>query len=220
MADSAIAITPGVGTNIDTYQVTGGDHRQRVILEDYGGCRARFTSYRVPGRAGTTGQNIAAIWNAAGSTVNVNLGFIGVDCVQTAVIAATVIPPIIRVIRMTSTIPTNGTAGFKILENTSLTSNASVTTYQDASADGTGSGTTLTIAGTVTAAAGITQEFAPRLITAVGYEPADRVEFLNAGPVVLRPGEGVAVRLEYTTTTANPTTTSWVTTMRWEEVTP
>lgn len=30
MADSAVAITAGSGTNIDTYQITGGDHQQVV----------------------------------------------------------------------------------------------------------------------------------------------------------------------------------------------
>lgn len=30
MADSAVAITAGTGTNIDTYQLAGGDHQQVV----------------------------------------------------------------------------------------------------------------------------------------------------------------------------------------------
>ena len=30
MADSAVAITPGTGANIDTYQLPGGDHQQIV----------------------------------------------------------------------------------------------------------------------------------------------------------------------------------------------
>lgn len=30
MADSAVAITAGTGTSIDTYQITGGDHQQVV----------------------------------------------------------------------------------------------------------------------------------------------------------------------------------------------
>jgi hypothetical protein len=30
MADSAVAITAGSGTNVDTYQLTGGDHQQVV----------------------------------------------------------------------------------------------------------------------------------------------------------------------------------------------
>lgn len=220
MGNSSVPITAGAGTNIDTYQIANGDHRQIFIEGNHGGCTGRFTTYRIPGRAGTTGQNLAAIWNAAGSTVEVDVGFVGVDLYQTVIKAITVPPPVIRVVRLTS-IPTNGTAGFKVLEETANTSNASVTTYQDASADGTSSASALTGVTTGSSAnVGLTQEFAPRMITAAGYEMADRVEMLLNGKVTLRAGEGLGVHLNYTVATQNPVTDIWVASMRWEEITP
>jgi hypothetical protein len=41
MADSAVAITAGTGTNVDTFQITGGDHQQ-VVRE------ARATAVAAP----------------------------------------------------------------------------------------------------------------------------------------------------------------------------
>lgn len=219
MPDSNVPITAGTGTAIDTYQTAAGEHRQRVILSDSGGFNGRFTTYRIPGRAGTAGQPLAAIWNAAGSTVNVDVEFVGVDLYQTVVKAITVPPPIIRVCRLTA-IPTAGTAGFKVAQGAG-TSNASVTTHQDASADGT-SGTALatSVTNANSASVGLTQEFAPRFVTAVGYEPADRVEMLTTGAVTLSAGQGLGVFLNYALATQNPVTDMWVVSMRWEEYTP
>lgn len=174
--------------------------------------RGRCTTFRTPGRAGTTGQKLFAIHNATGSSVLVDLEQVTVDLVQTVIKAVTVLPPIIRLSRFT-TLPTNGSAGTKTPEDTALTSSASLTLWQDASAEGTSSGTTLTI----TSGSGLTQEFAPRYITAVGYEPADRVEFLGAGPIMLRALEGVVLELVYTLATQNPVTDMWVATAKWTE---
>jgi len=218
MPDANVPITPGTGTTIDTYQLGTGDHRQRVMESDHGGFGGRFTSYRIPGRAVTTGQNLAAIWNATGSTIAVDVRFVGVDLYQTVVKAVTVAPPIIRCLKLT-TLPTGGNAGFKVAEDSAIASNANVSVFQDASAEGTSSTTALAFTQT-TAASGLTQEFAPRLITAAGYEMADRVEMLQNHFVTLRAGEGVGVRLEYSATTQNPITDMWVVTMAWEEYTP
>lgn len=219
MPDSSVAITPGAGAAIDTYTLANGDHRQRVIVGNYGGYTGRFATYRIPGRAGTTGQNLAAIWNAAGSTITVDVNFVGVDLYQTVVKAITVPPPIVRVCRITS-IPTNGTAGFKVAEETALSSSSSVSTFQDASADGTSSASALTGPTTTTSASvALTQEFAGRFVTAAGYEPADRIEMLQNGPIMLTAGQGLVVHLNYTTATMNPTTDMWVASMRWEEYT-
>lgn len=218
MAGSNVPITAGSGTLVDTYQV-GSDHRQLIIPSDHGGFRGRFTTFRTLGRAGTAGQNLAAIWNATGSTIAVDVNFVGVDLVQTVIKAVTVEPPLIRLIKLT-TIPTNGSAGSKVSEDSGLAAtSASVSTFQDSSAENTGSGTTLAFTQTA-ATSGLTQEFAPRLITAAGYEPADRVEFLNGGPITLRAAEGVGVRLDYTLATMNPVTDKWAVTFRWEEYTP
>lgn len=217
MPDSNVTITAGVGTNIDTYQV-GTDHRQYVIPTDHGGFAGRFATFRIPGRAGTTGQNLAAIFNAVGSTVAADVRFVGIDLYQTVVKAITVAPPIIRVTKLT-TLPTNGTAGTKLAEDSAVTSSASITTFQDASADGTSSATALGF--TQTGAANtLTQEFAPRFITAAGYEMADRVEMLQNTHTTIRAGEGVGIRLDYTAATQNPITDMWIVTIAWEEYTP
>jgi hypothetical protein len=134
--------------------------------------KGRTGSLRVPGRAGTTGQKIFAIHNATGSAVIVDIEKIAVDITATVVKAVTVLPPIVRLVRFTA-VPTGGNTGTKAPEDTSLVSNSSVTLWQDASVDGTLSGTALTL----TAGAVITEEFAPRLITAAGYEMSDRMVF-------------------------------------------
>lgn len=141
---------------------------------------------------------------------------LAVDLAVTVVKAVTVLPPLIRVCRFTA-LPTNGTALTKVTEDTTLSSNASVTVFGDASADGTSSGTALTV--TIPANNVLTQEYAPRLITAAGYEMFDRTEFLkDMDPIVLRPLEGLVVFLDYTLATQNPVTDMWTVTCRWTEV--
>lgn len=215
MADSSIPVTPGSGANVDTYTVANGDHRQVVIVGDHGGYSGRCTTFRIPGRGNTTGQKLFALHNATGSTVAVDVGLVAVDLVQTVIKAATVLPPVIQLARFTA-LPTGGTAITKAPEDTSMATSGSLTLWQDASADGTSSATALTIA----AGAGLTQEFAPRMLTAAGYEMMDRVEFLGAGEVTLRPLEGVVLQLVYTAATQNPTTDMWVGSARWSEYTP
>lgn len=178
--------------------------------------RGRALSFRTPGRAGTTGQKALAIHNATGSPVKVRVDKIFLDLVATVVKAVTVLPPIIRVWKFTA-VPTNGTGLSKVPTDSSNTSNGSVTVWGDASADGTSSGTALTV--TLPAGAFYGQEFAPRLITAVGYEMSDRVEFLKGIDeyITLNALEGVAVFLDYTLATQNPVTDMWVLGLEWEE---
>ena len=176
--------------------------------------RGRAQSFRTPGRAGTTGQKIFALHNATGSTKVVYLNQVTVDLMQTVVKAVTVAPPIIRIHRVT-VLPTNGTALTKVSKDTALTSSASVTAFGDASADGTSSATTLTA--TIPANSILTQEFAPRLITAAGYEMFDRTEMLVNQQIVLRALEGVVVNLDYVLATQNPTTDMWIVGCDWWE---
>jgi len=178
--------------------------------------RGRAGTFRAPGRAGTVGQNILSIHNATGSTITVVVNKVFVDLMQTVIKAVTVAPPIMRLWKVT-VLPTNGTALTKNKIGGSGASNASVTLLQDASADGTGAGTTLTAtrpAGTI-----ISQEFAPRLITAAGYEMADRVEWLGDTQVVLAPLEGLVLFLDYVLATQNPTTDMWIAGIEWYEYT-
>jgi hypothetical protein len=187
--------------------------------------KGRVSTFRTPGRAGTAGQKMFAIHNATGSTITVDIEKMTVDCLQTAAagIAPTVIPPIIRPIRFTA-VPTNGTALTKVPEDTALTSNSAVTVWGDASADGTGSATTLTVTLTAGASNALTQEYAPRVLV-VGtsastfYEPFDRTTFFEdeSVAITLRPLEGVCLYLDYAIAAGNPTTTFWITHCRWTE---
>lgn len=171
----------------------------------------RAATFLTPGRA-AVGQKILALHNATGSSVTVNVSKIKVDLLTTVVKAATVVPPIIRIYRFTA-IPTSGTTLTKVGSDTAQSSNASVTAWQDASADGTSSGTTLTI----TTGSIIDQVWAGRLVAA-GYEPMD-VACFNLDET-LRPLEGICVFLDQAVvTTGNPTTDKWIAAVNWEEYT-
>lgn len=182
----------------------------------------RATTFITPGRA-AVGQKILALHNATSSTVIVNVNRIRVDVLlaPAAGVAPTVVPPLVRIHRFTA-VPTNGTVLAKTGLDTAASSNASVTAWGDASADGTSSGTTLT----VTAGAVLSQAWSPRIIV-IGtsassfYEPQDPVEFFTGEPdVTLRALEGLVVFLDQaTTTTGNPTTSRWVATVDWDEYT-
>lgn len=176
--------------------------------------KGQASTFRTPGRAGTAGQKILSIHNATGSAVVVTVNRIWVDLMMTVVKVVTVAPPMVRVWKVT-VLPTNGTALTKNKIGGSAVSNASVTVLGDASADGSGSGTTLTA--TLPAGTIIEQMFAPRIITGAGCEMADRMEFLLDFPVVLNALEGLVVFLDYTLATQNPVTDMWLAGVNWSE---
>ena len=185
----------------------------------------RAATFRIPGRAGTAGQKVFAIHNSTTSTVLVDVEKIAIDVVATAAagVAPTIVPPVIRAQRFTA-VPTNGTALAKVPENTGLSSNAQVTCWQDASADGTSSGTALTI--TLPASQILVQEYTPRILV-IGtsassfYEMFDKTTFFEdeGVAITLRALEGLAIFLDYTVATANPTSTFWIVSTRWTEYT-
>jgi len=179
--------------------------------------KGRASTFRIPGRAGTTGQKLLSIHNATGSAKKVRVKKLTIDSVETVVKAVTVLPPVLRAYKVT-VLPTNGTAVTKVAMDSSLSaSSASITVLQDASADGTSSATALTA--TLPAGSVLTGEFAPRLITAAGYEMFDRTEFFeeSATWVTLNALEGIVVMLDYTLATQNPITDMWVVTCEWDE---
>ena len=180
--------------------------------------KGHCNTFRIPGRAGTAGQNLFSLHNATGSPVIVDIERLTIDTVATVIKAVTVLPPIIRLYRVT-VLPTNGTAGTKVAMDTSLSSSGSVTVLQDASADGTSSATALTA--TLPANNVYTQVFAPRLITAAGYEMLDTFAFLEGEnqKITLRPLEGIVVNLAYTAATQNPITDMWICDCKWTEYT-
>mgnify|MGYP003452564393 CR=1 FL=1 len=176
----------------------------------------RASTFRIPGRAGTTGQNIFAIHNATGSSVAVQLKKLRVDLTATVVKAVTVLPPMVRAYKVT-VLPTNGTAVTKVaMDSTATASSSAVTLFQDASADGTSSASALTA--TIPAGAVLRGDFAPRLITAAGYEMADKIDLLQDAIVTLNPLEGIVVVLDYVLATQNPITDMWMVTAEWSEL--
>lgn len=180
--------------------------------------KGRASTFRIPGRAGTTGQKLFSIHNATGSTVLVDVEKIKIDLVATVVKAVTVLPPTVRLYKVT-VLPTNGTAITKVARDSAQSSNASLTILQDASADGTSSATALTA--TLPAGTVVEGEFAQRLITAAGYEVGDAIQFLKETDelITLRALEGLVVMLDYTLATQNPTTDMWIVTAKWTEYT-
>lgn len=185
-----------------------------VRLMDTNIFEGRASTFRTPGRAGTAGQKILSLHNASGSTVTVNIKKVFADLVGTTAKAVTVLPLVVRVYLVT-VLPTNGTLLVKNKIGGSGASSASIEVRGDSSADGTGSATTLTA--TLPAGAILTQEFAPRLITAVGYEPSDRQEFFGGTEVLLGPLQGVVVMLDYVLATQNPITDMWLSGVEWAE---
>ena len=220
MPDSFIQLpADSTGKSLRTFNRGTAGHDQYVVPVDPRNVtfRGRGATWRIPGRAGTVGQKLAAIHNATGSTVLLNLNRLSVDVSTTVVKAVTVLPPIIRLHRFTA-VPTNGTVTAKVGLDTALGTNASVTAWQDASADGTSSAAALTV--TIPVNQILTEEFAPRLITAAGYEPADRLTFLEGSPdVMIRAGEGIVVELAYNLATMNPITDFWIVQIDWDEFT-
>ena len=228
-------VTAGAGTNSWTVTraqdgTTGVAHAigvavyqnvavQRVspVSEKIVSFRGRFATFRTPGLAGTVGQKLFAIHNATASPVLVDVNHIRIDVTATVIKAVTVLPPQIRLVRFT-TLPTNGTAGTKVGEDTALTTATAVTTWQSASADGTASATTLTV--TPTASSVIAQEFAPRMITAAGIEVFDRTDFFPGDDsVTLRALQGIVVFADYVLLTQSVTTDMYLVSCAWTEYT-
>ena len=208
------------GKKLRSYDKGTPGHDQYVIQTDERliSYRGRVATKRTPGRAGTVGAKLFALHNATGSTILVDVEKITVDFTATVIKAVTVLPPMIRLWRIT-VLPTNGTALTKVPEDSALSSSASVTVFGDASADGTLSASALTA--TLPANTVITQEYAPRMITAAGFELMDRAEFLQDSDekITLRALEGIVVFADYVLATQNAATDMWIVSCRWKEYT-
>jgi hypothetical protein len=189
--------------------------------------RGWFATFDTLGRGGTTGQKLAAIHNATGSTVIVDVSKITVDLMraEAAGQAPTVLSNKVRAWKFTA-VPTNGTVATKVPVDSALSSKSTVTVWQDSSSDGVSSGTPLTV--TLPAGTFMVQEYAPRFIV-VGtsastyYEGFDRTTFFGTSDtdvVTLRPLEGLCVYLDYPLATANPITNHWMCSIYWSEYIP
>ncbi len=184
------------------------------VVKDSSTFRGRVNTFRTPGRAGTAGQKIFALHNATGSTKIVRINQVYVDVAHTAAIVVGTVPVVVRIHRFTVA-PLNGTVLTKVQKDTTQSSNTSITALGDASADGTGSTVTLTIP--IPAGSMLTQEFAPRIITAAGIEIFDRTEFLTDRDIELRALEGIVLFLDYVAAAANPITSHWTVGCDWDE---
>jgi hypothetical protein len=233
MADTDSSATAGVevrGYRRGTLSTDSWDQYVIPVKDRIVSFTGRAATFVTPGRAAVS-QKILALHNATGSSVIVNVNRIRVDLLSTAFKAITVLPPIIRINRFT-TLPTNGTALTKTALDSTLTSNASVTAWGDASADNSGAGTSSATTLTITAGAVLAQGYAPRYtgfatpnVTAASgvpmYEMLDTIEFFVGEPdITLRALEGICVFLDQATvTTGNPTTDKWLAVIDWEEYT-
>lgn len=182
--------------------------------------QGRCTTPYMPGRAAMS-QKVFAIHNATASPVLVSVDRIRLDMLNLAVKAVTIVPPMIRIHRFTA-LPTNGTnitSTHKAPLDTTMTSDAAVTVWCDASADNTSSATTLTV--TIPSNSLLAEQWAGRVFTAVGYEEMDRPEFFGGEPdITLRALEGLCVFLDAAVvTTGNPTTDKWAVSCDWTEYT-
>jgi len=170
-------------------------------------------TFRTPGRAATA-QNLFSIFNASGSTTLVAVRRLVVQMDATAVLTA--VAALFKCARST-TLPTNGTTLTKVAVDTNLSSSASVTCLGDASADGTGSGTTLTS----TPGTAFWAQYLMRLHTAVGQVIAADENIIplicDSNPIILRASQGLLVHIVAAATTSNPATNHYVTNCFWEE---
>lgn len=214
MADN-VTLPANTGTFNAATEDVGGYHHQKVIptKEPHASFRGRSQTFRTAGAAGTAGQKLLSLFNGAASGVDVHVNQITIDLYQTVIKAITVAPPTIRVHRLTAA-PTGGSALAKVSKDSALSSAAAVALLQATSSDG---GIASAIAATIAAGTMLTQEYAPRFITAVGYEPFDRATFLDEVDVVLHPGEGLVLNLDYTVATQNPATDIWIAGIDWAE---
>lgn len=230
MAADGISISPeSTGPAVATYsRVVGGEtrHFQYVIptIEGASTFKGYAATFRITGRAAAT-QNLLTIFNASATTL-VRVDRIVLDTYDTAPRIITTHPAIARVSRLTAA-ATNGTALAKVAMDTSVTTDASVTLLQDASADGTNSGTALTA--TIAAGTTMSQEVLSRNVWLSGTAPpagtwtelADRMEFFSGEPdVVLRQTQGLALHLTSPAAASIPATSFFAAAVYWEEFTP
>jgi hypothetical protein len=223
MADSYVALpTDSTGKTVRTYKrgaATDDPHDSYLVrsaarvVTNYG----IASTFRTPGRASVS-QYIFALGCSSSSTVNIVLHRLVIIVDHTALLAA--VAAAARLHRVAYTNISNGTSLTKGRLNTTLSANAQVSAWGDASADGTGSGTTLTISATQSRVWGT---IIPRMHTAVGQVQGMQFSLLpplsNTYPVIIRPGGALAVEIAAPATSANPTTNHYLVNCVWEEYT-
>jgi hypothetical protein len=214
MANSSVPITSGTGTNVDSFTTPNGDHRQVVIIGTKGAHAGHAATFVMKGRAAAAARHLAAIHNATGSTIVAEVRRVTINAhIATAAAAGTLGMPV-RLWKVTA-LPTSGTALTKVADDSSATAtSASITLFQDASADFTNSATAL--AATLPAGT-VVEEI---LLNANTVGSATSV-FLDdpTNNVILRPLEGLVVTMTGTVA-GDLATNSYTVSIFWEEYTP
>lgn len=190
------------------------------IKESRGIFRGRANTFRTPGRGATTFiQPIFYFENTSANRI-IHIEGLHTDLLATVAKAVTVHPVHIYVTywHTSGTAVSGGTSLSIVSKDPNIsTATSGVVITGDASADGTLSGTALT---GPTGEAILSQEYAPRNLTAIGYEMFDRNDFILNRDIILRQDQGLAVILRTapgTASTQNPNTNHWITTIDWWE---
>jgi hypothetical protein len=171
-----------------------------------------IASFRTPGRGATT-QNLLAVHNATGSAVLADVSELIVEAERET--AFTTTPPLIKISRFT-VLPTGGIVLSKVPQDTNGSPSGSLVVTGDASADGTSSGSALT----VTLGNQFGASFSPRAYTLAGMIDRYRREFIKPDfPMTLRPLEGICAHVIAASGADNPTTNSYIVTVAVQEYT-
>lgn len=219
MPESYVAVAPdSTGKKPRTRQRTVGANvveEQYVIVQNEGVAvnRVWAASLRVPARAQTVTapavntQPMFTVWNgiaSGGNMVSIRRLSVEIDSVTVQTTAS----PILRLYRTTAA-GANGTAITPVPQyTTDPTLNALVVVRADHGTDAVSAGTALT-AGTITNTNVMWQQTVPRVATLVGFQPVTEYNLLPndsqlmlQDPLILRPQEGLAIRLETTVSIA------------------
>lgn len=179
--------------------------------------KGRAASFRIPGAGTISTQSMISLYNAIGSAVLVDVTRVLFDMTTGATKTPALQLGMMRLYRITVE-PTGGAVIEKCALDSALTSSASFTLLQEASAHRTAS--TLGITEILPAGAVIDEMHVPRhVLTAVGAEKHDRSQLLDGAPdCTLRAGEGLVVALEdHVSAAANPATDWYTFVIEWTE---
>lgn len=203
MAEGFVQVAPdSTGARIRTRRRTIGvdavDEQYVIALptERVTSARAYVTSPRTINRASATAQPVFTLWNGGTNLVAVRR----LTCEADSVTASAALSPYLRLYRIAAA-PTGGTACTKVPQDTNDTTSAGIVATSDAASDGASAATAL--AATPSPAGVAWQQTIPRWHTLVGYGAVpllnllpDDASFMQEAPLILRPSQGLMVRLE------------------------
>ena len=215
MADSFIQLpADSTGKKLHTYDLGTPGHDQYVIPTRPGitSAQVMVSTFRIAGSA-SANHNLFYVENAAGSSVLMRVRRLTAQIESTAVLVT--LAPSLMTYKVTSSLATGGTASTKHLFDSADSSSASCKAHGAASADGTGS----TITWSVAAGTPGWRQFSMRLHTAVGqvlFPDNPLIPTLcDDDPVILRAGQQLVVQVNI----AYATTAHYIINCQWDEFT-